>query len=129
MEFIFELVLQFLGELLLQCVAEALGELGLHALGAAFRPKRHPVLAALGYALWGGLAGLISLVVVRKSLIVGHTAQLAGILIIPALSGTAMALVGRWRSRRGQALVGLDHFTYAFIFAFCMTLVRFKVLA
>ena len=36
-----------------------------------------------------------------------------------------MMLVGRLRDRRGSALVKLDRFGYAFIFAFAMAIVRF----
>jgi hypothetical protein len=36
-----------------------------------------------------------------------------------------MRLIGKLRERRGQTLVGLDRFFYAFTFALAMTLVRF----
>ena len=36
-----------------------------------------------------------------------------------------MVLVGRVRQKKGQNLVRLDRFGYAFVFAFAMALVRF----
>jgi len=36
-----------------------------------------------------------------------------------------MAMIGKIRGKRGQNLVRLDRFGYAFIFAFLMALVRF----
>ena len=57
MEFILELLLEFL----LQAFAEILVELGLQTLAEPFRRKPSPLTAALGYALFGALAGALSL--------------------------------------------------------------------
>jgi hypothetical protein len=45
--------------------------------------------------------------------------------LVPALAGLTMAALGAWRQRRGQELIRLDRFAYAFIFAFVFSLVRF----
>ena len=56
-----EIVVQIFGELLLQIFGELLVEFGLQTVKAPFRRKSNPLLAAMGYALLGALAGLISL--------------------------------------------------------------------
>jgi hypothetical protein len=45
--------------------------------------------------------------------------------LTPAAVGALMVLLGRARARKGQDLVRLDRFGYAFLFAFVMALVRF----
>jgi len=128
MDFLFEILFQFLGEVLLQFLVEALFEIGLHALGNTFKKEKHPLLSTIGYALWGGIAGVISLLILPQSIVTGHGPRLIGLVTIPLIAGAAMMVVGQWRSRKGQDLVKLDRFGYAFVFAFVMTLVRFKFL-
>jgi hypothetical protein len=43
----------------------------------------------------------------------------------PLLVGGGMMILGRLRESKGQQLVRLDRFGYAFVFAFSMALVRF----
>lgn len=125
MEFIFELVLQFLGEILLQMVFELLAELGFHGLAETFRKPKNAVLSTLGFFLWGAMAGGISLLVFPRSLIEGVGFRTANLLITPLVAGGIMMLVGRARNKRGQTLVRLDRFGYAFVFALAMAVVRF----
>jgi hypothetical protein len=62
MEYIFELIFQFLGELVLQIVGEALAELIGHSVKEPFRrpePVR-PWMAVIGYLIFGAVAGAAS---------------------------------------------------------------------
>ena len=43
----------------------------------------------------------------------------------PVACGLVMMMVGKFRLKKGQDLVRLDQFGYAFVFAFAMALVRF----
>jgi hypothetical protein len=115
MEFIFEIILQFLGELLLQMVFELLIELGFHGMADTVKKPRDPVLSSIG----------ISLLIFPASLI--HSANLRAINLVatPLAIGAIMMLIGKARDRKGQTLVKLDRFGYAFAFAFSMSLVRF----
>ena len=122
MEFLFEL----LGEILLQILFEAGAELGLHALGDTFRRRHNPILSTLGFLLWGALAGGISLLVFPHSMIHQPWIRLFNLFITPLAAGSAMMLLARLRTRRGQMLVGLDRFGYAFSFALAMALVRYS---
>lgn len=127
MEFILETLLQFLGEILLQILAEFLFELGLHSMAEAIkRPLTgNPWLVSLGYALMGLIAGLISLVVFPSILIHSATLQGINLIVSPVLAGLSMTAIGIWRRRHGQLLVNINRFTYGFLFAFCMAIVRY----
>ena len=124
---IFELLLQFFFEFVLQIIGELLVELGLRSLAEPFRDRetRSPLLTFAGYALLGLAVGGLSLLVFPDSFV--RSASLHGIslLITPALAGLAMSGLGWLRNRQGQRLIRLDTFSYGFIFAFGMALVRF----
>ena len=125
MEFIFEILLQFLGELLLQAVFEALAELGLHGLAETFRRPKNPFLSTIGFVLWGAIAGAISLWILPASPIHNPLLREMNLIATPIACGLVMMLIGKIRLKNGQGLVRLDRFGYAFVFAFAMALVRF----
>ena len=125
MEFVFEIVFQFLGELLLQALFELLAELGFRGLADTLRRPRHPALSALGFTLWGLLAGGISLLIFPASYIHEPLLRAANLVLTPVALGFAMMLLGRIRLKKGQDLVRLDRFGYALTFAFAMALVRY----
>ena len=120
MEFLFE----FLAEVLLQMLFEAVAELGLHSLKFTFERQRYPLLSALGILLSGAVAGGVSLWLFPHSFIANPSYRIANLLVTPLIAGAAMAFIGKFRETRGQFLVALDRFNYAFIFAFSMALVR-----
>lgn len=125
MELIFEILLQFLGEILVQVGAEFLIELGMHGLGDTFKKRRNPVLSAIGFILWGAMAGGVSLLLFPWSFVANAAYREANLVVTPLIAAAAMTLVGRLRDRKGSDLVKLDRFGYAFIFAFSMAVVRF----
>ncbi|WHO37218.1 hypothetical protein PMI04_011605 [Sphingobium sp. AP49] len=125
MEFIFEIVLQFLGEILLQMVVELLVELGFHSLADTAKKPKNPVLSTIGFVLWGSMAGGLSLWIFPHSSISNPRLRALNLVIAPIVAGILMTLIGRFRDRRGQDLVSLDRFGYAFVFALSMSLVRF----
>lgn len=74
----------------------------------------------------GAAAGGVSLLVFPDAAI--HDIELRKInaLATPVIVGTVMMLIGIRRNRKGQVLVGLDRFVYAFIFALAMALIRLQ---
>ena len=126
MEFIFELLFELFGELLLQIVLELLFELGLRSLQQPFKKTPNPLLAGIGYALFGAIAGALSLWWFPNLFITSHAGRIANVIVTPVLSGLAMAALGAWRRRRDQQTILLDRFAYAFIFAMAMALVRLR---
>jgi hypothetical protein len=125
MDFVFEILLQFLGELLLQAIFEVLFEFGFHSLADTLKSPKNPVLSIFGFMLWGAMAGGISLLMFPNSPIADPLLRRVNLFTTPILAGALMTIVGRVRSKRAQSLVRLDRFGYAFIFAFAMALVRF----
>jgi hypothetical protein len=126
MEFIFEIIFQFLGEILLQLLFESLSELGFHGLADTLEKPRNAFLSTIGFALWGTMAGGISLLIMPKSFISNLGLREANVAITPLIVGGIMMLIGRLRDSKGQTRVGLDRFGYAFVFAFSMAIVRFN---
>lgn len=120
-------MLQFFGELLLQAAGEFIVELIGRSLKEPFRrPKPlQPWLAAIGYMIFGALAGAISLWLVPSLFISAHWLRLLNLLLTPFVAGLLMARLGAWRERNEQEIIRLDSFTYAFLFALSMALVRF----
>jgi uncharacterized SAM-binding protein YcdF (DUF218 family) len=125
MEFLFEILFQFLGEILLQVVFELLAELGVHSVGAPFKRPRNAVLSTIGFVLWGAIAGGISLLILPKSPISNAALRQLNLILTPLVAGGIMMLVGRRRDKKGQSLVKLDRFGYAFVFALAMAIVRY----
>lgn len=127
MELIFEFIFRILGELLLQIIIEVLVELGFHGVRSTFqnRRNRNPLLAFIGYAMFGGIIGALSLLIVSHQLIESKTFALLNLFITPVIAGLLMSYMGYLRKRRGKAVVRLDSFIYGFTFAFTMALVRY----
>jgi hypothetical protein len=125
MEFVFEVIFQFCGELLLQVIFESLIELGFHSLADTVKKPRNALLSGIGFVLWGAIAGGISLLIVPKSLISDPVFRQINLVLTPLAAGAVMMLIGRERTKRGQILVKLDRFGYAFVFALSMAVVRY----
>lgn len=120
-----ELLFEFIAELFLQLIVELLAEIGLRSTSEAFRKPPNPWLAAIGYAIFGATAGGISLFLLPDALVKGETWRLINLAVTPLLAGLAMAALGAWRSRRGQQTLRIDRFSYGYLFALCMAIVRF----
>jgi 1,4-dihydroxy-2-naphthoyl-CoA synthase len=118
-----EPLLQFLGELIFQVGGELLAELGLRSMRESFRHTPNPVIAAFGYAIAGGL----SLLVLPSLLLASHTGRVVNLVLTPLAAGFVMSRLGAWRRTKDQEVVRITHFTYGYLFALGMALVRFFV--
>jgi hypothetical protein len=126
MEFLFELLFQLFGELILQLVVQLLAELGIRAASEPFRKAPNPWMAAFGYALFGAVAGGLSLLVFPSLAIRSPFGRLVNLGFTPVVSGIAMAALGWWRHHRDQDLIRMDRFAYGYVFALTMALIRFR---
>lgn len=122
MEFLLELLFEFV----IQIIGEALLEIGLRSLAEPFRKPPDPLLAALGYTLFGTIFGLISLWLFPRHTVVSTDWRLVNLFVTPVMAGVCMSLLGAWRAKRGQAVLRIDSFSYGFLFAICFALVRFQ---
>jgi NhaP-type Na+/H+ or K+/H+ antiporter len=125
MEFLFEIVVQFLGEFLLQLMIELMIDLGLHSMDSSVKKSRNPVSSGIGYVLWGAIAGGISLLLFPTSFIHNNELKLANLCITPLILGGCMMLIGKSRVEKHKPIIGLDSFLYGFLFAFSMSLIRY----
>lgn len=120
-------ILRILGEFLLQIIFEALGELAIHSVKEAFRRPEpvHPSLAALGYAIFGAIAGGISIWILPNLYIGPQWLKIVNVVVTPIAAGGAMAAIGAWRRRKEKEVIRLETFAYGYCFALAMALVRF----
>nr|WP_295772543.1 hypothetical protein [Rhodoferax sp.] len=125
MEILFEFVFSFLGEFVLQVLGQLFIEVGLHSLAEPFRKEPKPWLAAVGYVLFGAVLGGVSLLVFPDYLVASKNLRLANAVLSPIAAGLSMAAMGAWRARRGQAVLRIDKFSYGYLFALSLGLVRF----
>jgi hypothetical protein len=108
-------------------VFEALAEVGLH-FASRSRQSRSGASAwktALGYAVFGTIVGAVSLLVFPHSIMSTRNGRIVTLVLAPVASGLAMSIIGAWRQRRGQQVLGLDRFVFGYVFAVAMAAVRF----
>ena len=127
MAIILEIIVGILGEILLQSIGQVLFELGFYSLVDTLQRKkqRNPFITGVGYFLWGGILGGLSLLVLPESLISKPEYRMLNLIFVPIAAGYAMAKVGAWRRKKGQDILRLDSFFYGALFAFATALVRF----
>lgn len=119
-----EEVILVIGELLLQVVLEVLVEFGLHSLKASTRRAPNPWMAALGYIMLGAICGGVSLLFLPTHLTPEGPLRTLNLLFSPAAAGLLMAALGKWRARRAEPLLRIDRFSYGYLFALALALVR-----
>lgn len=117
---------QILGEVLV----ELLAVFGWRSLGDAIRPERHahPVLATIGQFMLGMMAGVLSLVIIRRRIVGPSPVPGLSLILSPIGTGLAMHVLGRLWPRDWGEKPGLMSFWAGAIFAFGMVLVRFVYL-
>ena len=126
LEFLFEVV----GEFLLQVVVQVLAQIGLYCLNSLAEPFRkppNPWLAAVGYTLFGVIAGVLSLLVFPAHLVKDKSLRWVSLVATPVAVGFVMSVAGVWRAKRGQTVLRIDRFFYGFLFALSLALVRFWI--
>lgn len=109
----------------MQIIFEILAELGLQSAKAVFKRPPNPILATFGYALYGAIAGGLSLWWHPAHFTKTLAIRIAVLVLAPIAAGLVMTLIGAWRRRRDQDLIRLDRFAYGYVFALAMAAVRF----
>jgi hypothetical protein len=130
MDVIFELLLalaEIFLEALFELAGEALLDVALRAVGELFENVRlaNPMLASLGYAVLGCLAGGFSLFVFPHPLVRPSRVHGISLLVSPVVTGVLMSLTGSALRRQGKKVVQIESFGNGFAFAFGMALIRF----
>jgi len=127
MEVIFEILFELVGEILLQVVFEALASAGIHLVraGKSAAKARSPWMIAIGYALFGAIAGGISLWVMPDSFLRQHWLRIAYLVVVPLLVGALFAAIARWRDKRGLTILTIDRFSCGWLFALAFAGIRY----
>lgn len=119
-----EIILEILAEIFIQI----LFELGSHSLIEPFRKKPNAVWSLIGYLIFGAVAGGVSCIFFKELLVKDTPFQVLNLFVTPVVSGYIMAILGKFREKKGVELIRMDKFAYGFAFAFAMALVRFFAL-
>ena len=119
-----EFLLEIFGEFAFQMILEALAEIGLHGVANTNRRPPNPLMAAIGYAVLGAMAGGLSLLIFPHNF-VPLPWRITNMLVTPVASGWMMSALGAWRERRGQDRIRIDRFAYGYLFALGLGLVRY----
>jgi hypothetical protein len=120
-----EILFEFLAEFLIQILGEALIELGFHSIAETFRNPANPWLVAIGFCLLGALLGGLRLLIFPTHFISMGYIRFINLLIIPVAVGFSMALLGAWRENRCDPVLRIDRYSFGYLFALFLALIRF----
>jgi hypothetical protein len=124
-EFLFEIIFNFIGELLLQAIIELLVDFGVRSLVDGNTARRHPIISLLGNILLGLFAGGLSLLIFKEHFLKAEWLRVAMLFVIPPLAGLMMSQFGKWQEKHGGERASLERFWHGLAFALAMGLVRF----
>ena len=118
-----EIIFEILGEFVLQVVFEAVASV--FGRRNDDGSELHPAYKLFGYAIFGAIAGGLSLLVMSSSFVTTPNLRILNLIVTPLLAGAAMAWLGKWRASHGRKRSPLDRFSCGYVFALTMGLVRF----
>jgi hypothetical protein len=122
MEFLLQIFLEFL----LQVIGELLLEVILHTTSRVpwLKRSQNALHTALLFFVFGSSVGGLSIWFFPEAFIRSSTVHGISLLITPVLAGLMMSAIGWLRLRQGKLVVQLESFSYGFICAFGMALIR-----
>jgi hypothetical protein len=123
----FAIIIEFVLEVLLQFVGELIVELFIRT-GASIpwvNKAATNLLTALVYFGIGAFIGWVSLWFFPKAFVRSESLHGISLVITPVLSGLMMAAIGWVRTQRGELALQIERFSYGFVLAFGMALIRF----
>lgn len=119
------LIVEIFLEFLLQVVVELVFDVFLHLFPERARRSLSTILTAGVYFGVGLFVGWVSLWFFPKAFVRSESFHGISLVIAPVLAGLAMAAIGMIRARRGKVVTRLESFSYGFLLAFGIALVRF----
>lgn len=121
-----QVIVEVFGELILQPLIEMLVEVGLRNILAPMNwPKPNPQMAAFGYSPLGVATAALSLWVHPALLISSQIGRITNLIVTPIVAGLVMSAIGVRREKRDDTVLRIDRFSYGFLFALTMGLIRF----
>jgi hypothetical protein len=96
-------------------------------MGASLRrhTRVHPVIAGIGIAMWGALAGAVVSLAWPARILPPVVVRGASLVLSPLISGAVMHQYGQCRDRQRESRSHLATFWGGALFAFSMAVVRF----
>ena len=112
--------------MLIELLGQAIFQLGCRSMVEALLPdkQRNKIFAGIGYAILGVVFGAVSLKIYPHYFVIDKSYRVINLLTIPIALGILMSYLGNKRIAKGDHTIGLDKFSYGFLFAFFMALVR-----
>ena len=122
-----EVVFEIFFEAAFEFAVEFFGTILWRGVAAVFDRSefKSPVLAFVGYAFLGGVAGGLSLLFFPHPLVRPSRVPGLSVIISPVLAGMGMSMVGSTLRKRNRKTMQIESFGYGFAFALGMALVRF----
>ena len=121
MDQLFELFL----EIIFQLVAEIVIAIVEHLFGKKARTYTpNLVVKRVSYLFGGAVIGWISLFIFPHHFINNTPLRVASLVISPLATGLLMGLFGKWRRSYDKLTVDMETFTYGFLLAFSIALIR-----
>ena len=86
--------------------------------------SENPVLAAIGYLLFGLAAGVVSFFLIPYHLVRPSRFHGISLLVSPFVTGLIMSQIGAFLRRRDRTTVRIESFLYGFTFALGIAIIR-----
>ena len=124
---ILQATIEIFGEFLLEAFPDVLAEIFAHSFKAGKGDQCKRLVAIIGYLLLGQGIGIVSVWIFPHSFIHSYNLRLVNLFLTPLLTAAILTFIGIYRGRKGQDLVSIDKFWYAYSFAFSTALARFAL--
>lgn len=122
--FIVELFLEFLIPLAGELLIDLLFHFGWRRQPWA-RNAEYTILTAVMYFGIGLFVGWLTILIFPRAFIRSENLHGVSLILTPVLAGLMMAAIGAIREQRRKVVIRLESFSYGFVLAFGMALVRF----
>jgi hypothetical protein len=117
---------ELFAEVILELLSEALFSLLIRSVRSVFDgvDAENPILAAVGYLLFGLVAGVASFFLFPYHLVRPSRFYGISLLISPLITGLIMSQVGAFLRRKDKTTVRIESFLYGFTFALGIAIIR-----
>ena len=118
--------MEFLGEIILQAILEffvLFFELFIY--NQTSKKNKRIISAIWLYLLLGILLGFLSTMIFPEHFIKDLNYQKVNLVLTPLLLAISMSLIGKMRKKTEKRVVNLNSFSYSYVFALSLALVRY----
>jgi hypothetical protein len=126
---ILEAILQIVGEWLLVLLGKGIASV-FKSIQCAFADffDLHPIAIGIGLVILGAGSGFLSVVAFPHPLVHPSRAPGLSVILSPLITGIVMSQAGRILRSKGRKTTRIESFSYGYVFALAMSIVRFVML-